>query len=418
MANPCALACSNLGAALVIVLFASLARAQPREVPERPGWLLAPSFRVAPVYEDNVLFTPEPLESWLLRITPRLDAFYSRDSSRFEGGYTFDAERYPQEFATLNDAFARQEGYAELRKLLNRRSSLVVRGTFLSTSRADEVLQDSGLLSLRRRSRSIVGNALFTRAVRRRLSWTVGYGASLRDFVVPVGAKPRLGGVMHSLVTGFSLRHSVRTTSGWNYAFRLFVQEDLPELTTPINEFATHVATYRWSRSVSRKTDLVLSLGPRFSDGLRFTEGDNGGFEKVRDVAPEIFASFVYRGDGKFFSAQYNRTQAQAYGLSGFVDSENAIVTVLFEFGPRFRIEANPGIYRNRRAGITTNSYQSNLTVEYEIASWASIESSYIFQYQDRLLAIVDGGVEATDDGITRNTVWFGIRLFDLYAKK
>jgi hypothetical protein len=407
---------SYAGAVVFILLATFRAGAQtPRNVPERPGWILVPSLQFAPVYEDNVLFTPAPhVGSQFFRLTPRLDAFYERGSRRFDGFYTLDAERYPERFALLNDAFARQEGVAQLRTLLSRRSSLVVEGRFLSTTRPEEVLRDTGLLALRRRSRSIVGSAQFTRALDRRFSWTAGYAYSLRDFERPEGLTPRLGGTMHSVVTGFSFRQSPRTTSAWAYGLRVYVEDDIAKTVTPFTTFVSQAATYRWSRRLTRKIDVVVAVGPRFSEGLRAIE--DRGFERVRDVSPEAFASFVYKGDGKFFAVQYNRTQSQAFGLSGFVDTQNGSLTAVFDFGPRFRIEATPGIYQNTRAGITTSSYQADVTVEYQFSSWGSIESSYTFQYQDRLLAVIDGVLEASNESIRRNSVLFGVKLFKVYG--
>jgi hypothetical protein len=402
----------SVATAAVLIGCASRALAQiPTEVPDRQGWLLFPSFQAAAVYEDNVLFTPRPaFESWLTRFSPGLDALYRRGSRHFEAGYTFDAERYPERFDTLNDVFARQEGYAELRMLLNPRSSIVFSGTALETTRPEEVLDDTGLLSLRRRSRGITANALFERALTRRLSFNAGYAFSLRDFERPEGLSPRLGGTVHSLTAGSSFRHSIRMSSQVNYTLRVFVQDELARELSPVNEFVSHVATYRFTRQLARNLGLVVALGPRFSEGLRLTDGAEL-LERTREVSPEAFAALEYRGEGAFITARYTRSQSQAFGLTGFVDTQNGVVNARFELGPRFHVEANPGVYQNERAGILTTSYQAELKAEYRFSTRAAFESAYLFQYQDRFLSLEDAP-DSGGEGITRNTILFGLKLF------
>jgi hypothetical protein len=372
---------------------------------------LFPSFRAAAVYEDNVLFTAQPVfSSWLTRLSPGLDALYRRGSRHFEAGYTFDAERYPERFDPLNDVFARQEGYAELRTLLNPRSTIVLSASALETTRPEEVLDDTGLLSLRRRSRGITANALFARVLTRRLSWNAGYAFSLRDFERPEGLAPRLGGTVHALTTGASFRHSIRMSSQANYTLRIFVQDELAQELTPVKEFVSHVATYRFTRQLSHNLGVILAVGPRFSEGLRPSSGA-GLFERTRELSTEAFAALEYRGEGTLFTARYTRSQSQAFGLTGFVDTQNGVFNALVEIGPRLRLEANPGIYQNERGGILTTSYQAEVRAEYRFATRASFESTYLFQYQDRFLNLEDAP-DPGSDGITRNTVLFGLKLF------
>ena len=122
-------------------------------------------------------------------------------------------------------------------------------------------------------------------------------------------------------------------------------------------------------------------------------------------------AFLEYRGEGAFITARYTRSQSQAFGLTGFVDTQNGVVNARFELGPRFHVEANPGVYQNERAGILTTSYQAELKAEYRFSTRAAFESAYLFQYQDRFLSLEDAS-DSGGAGITRNTVLFGLKLF------
>ena len=402
-----------LPVAFVLFPAGAVVAQEPTWPPDRQGWYWRPSFRSFAAYEDNVLFTGPKLDSPFLRFSPGVEAYYRRGLRTFSAGYSFDAEKYADPFEALDDAFARQSAFGELETRVDARSSLLARLEFLSTTRPEEVLQETGLLAARRRSRSLVGGARYRRELTRRLSWDLGYAMTVQDFRRPDERIPKLSGQVHTLATGLSLQTSRRTTNSFRYRAQLLTQNDVAPELIPSNHFTSHVVAYEWSRRLSRKIELALLLGPRFSEALEPAPAGDGVFHKKRELEPEANASLTYAGDGKDFTFQYRRSQFLAFGLAGFVDSESVTLNARFEPNVRTRIDVAPGFYRNTRLGVITNGVQLDVGAAYWLTPWVSLEGSYILQRQDGTLLSTDLGERVVPEGppISRNTVLFGLTL-------
>jgi len=381
--------------------------------PERQGWYVTPSIAAGGLYEDNVFFVPgSDASSPFARLTPGIEVQYRRRSRSFDAGYNFDAERYPEEFDALTKLFARQEAYGEYEAAVDRRSSIRLAGSFLSTTRPEEVLQDTGLLSTRRLSRSVVASARFARRLSRRLSGEVGYLLSVRDFERPGSEIPTTGGTVHALVTGVSMPISRRTLGTLGYTARLLIPEEVPVASAPSVNFSSHVVTFQIARRVSKQIDLNVTLGPRVSEGLQATPGDVG---VLRDFGPEADASIALRAKNKRFELRYTKTQQQALGLGGFTNTERYTFRAVLDPTVRTRFEATPAYYKNERAGIDTTSIQVDMRAQYQFRRSALVEASYRFQYQDRFAFFTTGGIEIVDQSTRRNTFMVSFKLFKTY---
>ncbi len=395
-----------------IVVIAEVASAQPMSwPPDRGGWSFNTTLQAASVYEDNVLFTEPSVAALFFRLTPGVETYYRNRLRTFRAGYTFDSEVYPQNLATLDDAFARQEAFAELRSRATARSRLSLTTAFLSTTRPEEVLQDTGLASLRRRTRSFAASAGIDRDLTRRLTWQAGYGFNFREFERPDPRIPQVGSVLHVLSTGVSYRHTHRTVSSLNYGARLLVQEDVAPGLLESNDFTSHVLAYLWTWEVSHKAELTLSVGPRFSESLAQEVDPQTGVSKARDVQPELRASFRHFDIRRDFVVRYTRSQFQPLGLGGFINTESVTFSGTFRPRTTLEIELTPAWYRNERGGLTTNAAQAYVAAHYHVSPWATLETSYLFHYQDGGTFFFDGPDEPPREPTSRNTILFGLRL-------
>lgn len=397
---------------LLAVLSTEVASAQPRSwPPDHLGWNFYPFFQTSGVYEDNVLFTDPKQGSMFLRLTPGIETYYGGRFRTFRGGYTFDGEVYPEQFASLRDVFARQRAFAELRTQWSPRSRVALSSAFLSTTRPEEVLQETGLIPLRRRARSFVASAEFGRDLSRRLSLSTGYALNFRKFERPDPRIPTAGSVLHALSIGVSYRHSERSTSSLAYRARFLIQDDIAPGLFQANNFTSQVLTYLWSWELSRKAQLSLSVGPRWSEAVAAARDPQGVLAKVRSVQPEIRAALSYVDARRDFSIQYTKSQYQPLGPGGFIDTESLAFPARFSLTPQLHIQMTPAWYRNERAATTSNAAEVYLAAHYRVSEWASLETSYLYHYQRVGSLLVASPEQAFGTATSRNTVLFGLRL-------
>lgn len=357
------------GAALAVVLLGAVL--VPGLAGAQPGVFVTPSFSIAEVYDDNLFFTPSRREKDLIsRFSPGIQAGYQSVPLTLLGRYTFDAEIYP-DHPELDDAQVRQEAGIEFRSRPNRTLTLSFDGAFLETQTPGQLNVATGILVGRVRAQ--------------RLSAKPGVAYEFDPLTAGAAeytlTEDELSGGVTILTHVGDLRLDRRITpldtGSVGYTLREFDFD-------PGGTTTSHAVTLGWTRQLTPLTSLTLRGGPRFSEG---------------SVDPEVSASIRHRLRLGEVSFTYSRSQTTVIGRAGSVDNEAFIATAVLEPLPSLEVRAAPSLLRTFDADREARVYALDLTAEYKITAWLSLEGAYEFSFQE-------GGVNAIrDEEISHNII-------------
>ena len=400
---------TTLGTWIVVIVVCGATPLRAQRVPPSPsilpGWSVASAIRTVGAYEDNPLFTTaKEISASFLVVTPIVETRLRTPTRSFEAGYSFDAEKYTQSLAFAGGAFAKQRAFATLQSALGPRTSLTVDTSYLSTNRPEEVLEDSGIVASRRRAQDYSASLLFTRSLSPRVGWETGYALSLQDLGEPTEVESSARGVLHTVNTRFSIQRSSRTSNWIDFTGQFLVGEERDVAQTTRASFASSVVRYRWTWAASSRVNVELMAGPRFSEEIDPTVSD-GAPMTTRRILFDAFASLGYQNAGQETTLVYTRSQFQAFGLSGFINTDNLQVTVAYRSSQRVQWIGRGGTFRTSDARSRVVGYRLDAGTNVQLAPRLTLEAAYRFQYQDRPLLSEGGGVMTGPGARSRNSV-------------
>jgi hypothetical protein len=253
----------------LMLLAATAAPAAGQSVGDaQPGFWVTPAVRTSAVREDNIVFTDDRrTEATFVRVTPTVDVTFRNERSAVDLTYGFDSERLPANHAMFNNAFARQAGGGAFESRLTPRLFLAGRGRYISTVRPEEAVDETGLVSERRRTTAYAGDFGFDRDLTPRLRWHGGYAISGEDFGKPQETRPSARSTLHSLSTDVGFRVAPRTMLAAVYRGRRLLGDDIRVKATAHGEFTAHVVAARLTRTLTPSLTAVLMAGQRYSEG-------------------------------------------------------------------------------------------------------------------------------------------------------
>lgn len=408
--------------AVPLLLGRAVCEAQtPGTSSDLPGWSLTPWLRTAGVHEDNTFFIRESkLTALYLRLTPAIEARYRGPLRSLEAAYSFDTELYPDRLKALTDAFVRQQASARIESRLGPRSSLAARASYLATRRPEEVLEHSGLISSRRRTESYDANLTYNRALSPLIGFTADYTFRVLDLGEPSDLRHGSRGTLNTVGGEISFRHSPRSVSAVDYRVQFFVGEESTPVFIATRDFVAHVVTYRWTRHLSPRVTLRLMAGPRVSEAVRLpvVESDvaretaemGKPFRTTQELQPEILASLSYRATKTQFAVAYARSQFDAFGLLGWVNTESLELRAIYQPNPKLRIDARPGAFRNSQGLSEATSYRAYVSARLQLGRWMSLDGGWLYQYQNEFL-LSEAEPLVRRQQRERTTVSFGVTI-------
>jgi hypothetical protein len=286
-------------------------------------------------YEDNLLAasrSQDRLRDATMRIGPALEAGYVSVPLRLSARYAFDAERY-FDHHTLSRGFARQDAAIELRHQPTRRLALDLEATYRQTYSPLEFNLESGLASGRARGERFGAASVATYAWTPLNDMNVGY-AFTRD-ALEGGIATAIGEAR----LGFARHDVARRARRVEYRFQHFSFADR-------GSEAWHIVTAGWSRDITRRTAIELTLGPRVGRG------------RVRPEFGAVVRRLLQKGA---LSASYSRTQATAIGDVGAIDVQRVAASVVYQAARRVTLTAAPAFAISARGGTQVSVYTVDL---------------------------------------------------------
>jgi hypothetical protein len=378
----------------------------------QPGFWITPAVRTSAVREDNVVFTSgQRTGVTFLRVTPTVDVTLRNERSTVDLTYGFDSERHPDTYRTFNNAFARHAGGGAFETRLTPRLLLTGRARYISTVRPEEALEDTGLVSERRRTTAYAGDVGFDRDLTTRLVWHAGYGISAEDFGEPQDSRPSARSTLHAVSTDVGFRVAPRTLLAAVYTGRLAVGDDIRVRATAHGEFAAHLVAARLTRTLTPSLTAVVMAGPRYSQGPPDLIPREGPAPLETTLAPEVLASLTWRQRGNRISGAYRRSQFIGYGAAGFVDTESVELRAGALIGPRLQLSTRPAVYRNTLADVQAIAYRADIAAGLQITRFLRFDASYLYRHQDRTLTLADTVEPGPLKPRTRRTIFVGLTL-------
>jgi hypothetical protein len=378
----------------------------------QPGFWITPAVRTSIVREDNIVFTDDRrTEATFLRITPTVDVTFRSERSTVDLTYGFDSERHTDDHAMFNNPFARQGAGGAFESRVTPRLLLGGRARYISTVRPEEAVEDTGLVSERRRTTAYAGDFGFDRELTTRLRWHAGYAISGEDLGKPLDTRPSAKSTLHALSTDLGFSVAPRTVLAAVYTGRLAVGDDIRIRATAHGEFAAHIVAARLTRTLTPSLTAVVLAGPRYSQGPPDLLPREGPAPLETKLAPEILASLTYRNRGNRISGAYTRSQFIGYGAAGFVDTESVELRAAAAIGPRLLLSARPALYRNTLADAQARAYRADVAAGVKLTRWLRLDASYLHRHQDRTLTLADTVAPGPLRPRTRRTVLVGLTL-------
>lgn len=398
---------------ILVVLAVTAAPAAAQSTGDaQPGFWVTPAVRTSAVREDNIIFTDDKrTEATFLRVTPTVDVTFRNERSAVDLTYGFDSERHPENHAMFNNAFARQAGGGAFESRITPRLLLAGRGRYISTVRPEEAVDETGLVSERRRTTAYAGDLGFDRDLTTRLRWHAGYAISAEDFGKPLETRPSAKNMLHTVSTDVGFRVAPRTMLAAVYTGRLLEGDDIRIKATAHGEFVAHVVAARLTRTITPSLTAVVLAGPRYSQGPPDLIPREGPAPLETTLAPEVLASLTYRNRANRIGGAYTRSQFIGYGAAGFVDTESVELRVATIIGSRLQLSTRPAVYRNTLADVQAKAYRGDVAAGLQIVRWLRMDASYQYRYQDRTLTLADTVTPGPLRPRTRRTVYVGLTL-------
>jgi hypothetical protein len=397
----------------VLLLAAAASPAAAQSIGDaQPGFWITPAVRTSVVREDNVVFTDDKrTEATFLRVTPTIDVTLRNERATVDLTYGFDSERHTADHAEFDNPFARHAGGGAFESRLTPRLLLIGRGRYISTIRPEEAVDETGLVSERRRTNAYAGDFGFDRDLTPRLRWHGGYAISGEDYGKPLDTRPSARNRLQSVSTDLGFRITPRSRVDAVYTGRLLAGDDIRAKATAHGEFTSHVVAARLTQTLTPSLTAVVLAGPRYSEGPPDLLPRDGPAPLETKIASEVLASLTFRRRGHRISGAYTRSQFIGYGAAGFVDTESLELRAATLLGRRVQISARPTIFRNTLADVRARAYRADLAVGVRVTRFLRLDGSYLYRHQDRTLTLADTVTPGPLRPRTRRTIFVGLTL-------
>jgi hypothetical protein len=396
-------------AAWLLVMLAIPVGAAAQAPQERAGWWFAPSVRTAAVYQDQVLLADDSHDRGeFVRVTTTLEASYRVPKRAFQMLYAVDSEKYRRPLQVLDDLTAQQNFGAryDWRPL-----GLTADARYLTTTRPEEVLENTGLVAAYRKTTAGGGGLSLTRSLSPRLRMNGRYAVSFTDYGRPTVSRPTATNLQHEFAASVTLQRQPRTLMALEYSTRLLTGEDRTVRSVASGTFWDGYLAVRVTRNITPRLRITGLAGPRLAQSLPQVLRPIGFTPLDWKLTPELLGSITYRDTVRSIDVSYARSAFLGFGATGFIDTQRVEARVGYTVQRRLRLSARPAAYRNSLSGLPARSYRFDGGASYDITRWLAIDGAYLYKYQDRALSLIDFGTRAAGKAKTRTTIMFGLTV-------
>jgi hypothetical protein len=384
-----------------------IAAAQPAE--GRSGWWFVPTVHTSAVHQDNVQVTDGSREvGAFLRVTSALETSYRVPRRTFQALYMVDSEKYTQPLRVLNDAIAQQTAGLRFEA---RPLGLVADARYMTTTRPEEVLEETGLIAAYRRTTAGSAGVALSRSLSARWRASSRYAFAVGDYGEATVSRPSARNAQHLFGALLSVQRSPRTTLGIEQSTRLLSGKDLTVRSVVQGTFWDGYLALRLTHSLTPRVRATVLAGPRLAQRLPEVIQPLGFTPLDWTLAPELLASVTFRDVGRSLDVSFARSAFLGFGAAGFIDTYRVDVKAGYVIARRMRLSARPAIYRNSISALHARSYRVDAAAIYDVTRWLAVEAAYLYKYQDRALSLADFGARSPARPKTRSTVMIGFAL-------
>ncbi len=365
------------------------------------GFFVIPGSSVFGAYDDNIFYQETDQEAvFFTRFIQRIEVGYRGTPLTLSGSYSFDSEIFPDHVSRQTELFARQHASVAFSSLVTRHATFSLNAEYLNTRRTSEVLEETGLDMGRQRIESYTADVRFTHQFSQRNTWEANYLLSLYDLsqneVEPTGLSGQ--NTSHSLSTRWIHQRSGRGTIQFQYLYRLFVDDAVAREFGYSSASNSHVVTFGVTRQLSSRTSITLRVGPRFSGrptAVGTAEDVEHGAEPIEhnvqasglatqsSLTAEAAAGIRFGWNRSELSFSYTRSQNQAFGLSGFVNTQGFTIGVTHQPNSWINLAFSPGVFRNTQGDQELLAFRADVNANLNLAEWLSLQCNYRFNRQD-----------------------------------
>jgi hypothetical protein len=253
-------------------------------------------------------------EDFFARLGSTIEAGYESAPLAVTARYGFDAEGYLHH-PSLNRALARQDAVVELHRRATRRLTVDVKGSYFSTHNPSELNVGTSLVSGRTRADRVAALSVAS------FQWTPATAVDAEYTFTRDVVQGGISSTVHEAMFGTERGGtSSRNVLRLEYRLRDFQFSDG-------QAEVWHLVAARWTRDLTRRTELELTGGPRVADGT---------------VRPELGARLRRAFPKGELSGGYFRTQATAFGEAGVIDVQRVDGLGLYRATRRVTLSAAP----------------------------------------------------------------------------
>jgi hypothetical protein len=385
----------TLVAALAGCAVAGVASAQtlapPQELPPSaaPGWTVTPSIGVAALWDDNLAVVSEgqqPLNDQVTSVTPSFVSRYRgrRGDVLLEYRGAFDFYRRYTDFDSAD-----HRGRIDGKRRLSRSVTAFARDYFAHSPTTEVPINDTGLLTLRRRTtqfNDFRGGLDIVPA--RHTTLTLAYGSQWMDLAADEQVQPLLrGGYANSADVTLKRELSSRMAVGAEYDYQHSVVSDGDE-----------VFDIQHAQALF---DFDFTPGLTLSSGVGYA-WQLAGRDQPADSAPAVRADLRYQARRTLWSLGYSRSFLPSFGFGGTVQNEEVRGSVQVPVTRAVELNAVVSARQNdplaATGGAALRAVSAQGSALWTVAQWLRLELFAVYSGQDAQRA--GGRINRTRAGV------------------
>ncbi|MGI0134267.1 MAG: hypothetical protein ACREBW_04840 [Candidatus Micrarchaeaceae archaeon] len=320
-----------------------------------PGFVFTPFVVLSTAYNDNVFLKAQPESDTILRLNPGFIMTYHSKRTYFDMGYSLAADKYTRYSELLNSWHDEQKGFLDIKRQFTDRFNAGIGASYFQTHNPGQLTPTAGLVLARTKSTQTTVVPSFTYELSNVNFMNVFYNWTRYDqssgLITNVGTAA--AGIVHTLSPRDSLEFQVQ-----NITYHSSNGEDA----------TSNLATVGWTRAISRETSLVLSAGPRRTEG---------------STVPEVSAALRYDTDATHYSITYSRSQAAVIGQAGVNNVQGLGMSFGFNPTHRLSIGFSPSYFHYYGSNLNAYGYHAGFYTTYFFSPAWALSLTYDYAWQN-----------------------------------
>jgi hypothetical protein len=323
---------------------------------------IEPSIEVSEVHDDNLNFSDEePLRDRIRRITPTLALRFESPRWSARGTYGVDSENFASH-SDLDNARARERASIGLQYVAGPRLSLSLSGGYVDTNTLAELNVETGLAASRVRARQLSVSPAARWTISPRLAAVAAASSITTNVVNGVAMRAQV----QKLAFERRLTPRDRFSVAYEHSHLAFddVQTDDVQTTEPVR---TQALLAGWSRDITARTHLLLSVGPRVTNGSPTTD---------------LSASMTHSWRFSSLALSALRGQTTVIGQAGVVETQSVQARFTYEPHRRLSAYASPAVIRSTQQHFQASVYRIGLGARYTVTPLVDFDVAYTLDKQ------------------------------------